>query len=169
VLSPSLVQLEVICGMALAQPACFNPRTKMEKHCMELRLHTAQQGLMVIGRGLLGLYFIVPGITKIMGFDATAQYMAAHGVPMIPLLLSATIVIQVGGGAGLLAGYRTQLIAFVLAGLTLIISLFMHDFWAMPAGLERAHETQNFVKNMAIMAGLLYIAGARLKNTDEPG
>jgi putative oxidoreductase len=47
----------------------------------------------------------------------------------------------------------------VLAGLTLVISVFMHDFWGMEEGLERAHEMQNFVKNMAIMAGLLYVAG----------
>ena len=52
-----------------------------------------------------------------------------------------------------------QLMAFILAGLTLIISLFMHDFWGMEEGLQRAHEMQNFVKNMAIMAGLLYVAG----------
>ncbi|MDZ7824984.1 MAG: hypothetical protein U5R48_01820 [Gammaproteobacteria bacterium] len=47
----------------------------------------------------------------------------------------------------------------MLAGLTLVISLFMHDFWNMEAGLEQAHETQNFVKNMAILAGLMCVAG----------
>ena len=46
-----------------------------------------------------------------------------------------------------------------LAGLTLLISLFMHDFWNSYEGGNSAHETQNFVKNMAIMAGLLYVAG----------
>ncbi|MGM0632113.1 MAG: hypothetical protein ACQETO_02965 [Pseudomonadota bacterium] len=36
----------------------------------------------------------------------------------------------------------------------------MHDFWTMEEGLQRSHETQNFVKNMGIMAGLLALAGA---------
>lgn len=118
--------------------------------------------VLLIGRGLLGLYFILPGISKITGFAATSEYMAAHGVPLIPVLLVVTIVFQIGGGLALMFGFKTQLVAFVLAGLTLVISIFMHNFWVMEEGLERNHEVQNFVKNLAIMAGLLYVAGARL-------
>lgn len=119
--------------------------------------------MLLIGRGLLGLYFILPGITKITGFAATSEYMAAHGVPLIPVLLVVTIVIQIGGGLALMFGFKTQLIAFLLAGLTIVINVFMHNFWSMEEGLERNHEMQNFVKNLAIMAGLLYVAGARLE------
>lgn len=122
---------------------------------------TAQRMLLLAGRALLGLYFVLPGITKITGFSDMSAYMAAHGVPFIPVLLVLTIVIQIGGGLSLMAGYKTQLVAFLLAGLTLIISVFMHDFWSMEEGLQRAHEMQNFVKNMAIMAGLMYVAGSR--------
>lgn len=111
--------------------------------------------LVLLGRGLLGLYFIVPGITKVTGFAATSEYMASKSVPMIPILLVVTIIIQIGGGLSLVAGYRTQLVAFVLAGLTLVISLSMHDFWNVET------EMQNFIKNMAIMAGLLYVAGVK--------
>jgi len=134
---------------------------------MQTQLLTAQKVLAVLGRGLLGLYFIVPGISKITGFEATSEYMAAHSVPLIPVLLALTIIIQIGGGISLLAGYRTQIVAFVLAGLTLVISLFMHNFWTLPEGIEQAHETQNFVKNMAIMAGLLYLAGARVVDKSD--
>ena len=122
---------------------------------MENQIATAQRLMELVGRGLLGLYFIVPGITKITGFAATSEYMASKSVPMVPILLVVTIVIQIGGGLSLIAGYRTALIAFVLAGLTLVISLFMHDFWNVES------EMQNFIKNMAIMAGLLYVAGVR--------
>ena len=72
-----------------------------------------------------------------------------------------TIALQIGAGISLLIGYRAQIMAFLLGGLTLLISLFMHDFWNLEEGLERAHETQNFIKNMAIMAGLMYVAGIR--------
>ena len=116
--------------------------------------------LATMGRVLLGLYFIIPGITKITGYDATSQYMADHGMILIPFFLILTIIIQVGGGLIMVAGYQTKITAFILAGLTLVISLVMHDFWTMPAGeLQTGHETQNFVKNMAIMAGLLAMAG----------
>jgi putative oxidoreductase len=125
--------------------------------------------LLLTGRGLLGLYFIVPGISKITGFAQTSDYMAAHDVPFIPVVLALTIAIQIGGGLALMFGFRAQLIAFVLAGLTLVISIFMHNFWAMPEGLERNHELQNFIKNLAIMAGLLYVAGSRQRSpTTQP-
>ena len=120
----------------------------------------AQRALLLVGRGLLGLYFIVPGITKITGWDGMVEYMAAHGVPLIPVLLVLTIIIQIGGGLCLAIGFRTRLMAFLLAGLTLVINVCMHDFWNVEEGIQQAHETQNFIKNLAIMAGLMYAAGA---------
>ncbi len=124
-------------------------------------LALAQKTLLLTGRALLGLYFIIPGISKITGFAAMSAYMEAHGVPLIPVLLGVTIVLQIGGGTSLLLGYRAQLMAFLLAGLTVAISLNMHDFWNLDEGPDRAHETQNFIKNLAIMAGLMFVAGSR--------
>jgi len=124
------------------------------------QLDTARRILKITGRVLLGLYFIVPGISKITGWAATSAYMAQHGVPLVPVLLAITIVLQVGGGACLAIGYRTRLMAFLLAGLTLLISLFMHDFWNAYEGGNTGHELQNFIKNLAIMAGLLYVSGS---------
>jgi putative oxidoreductase len=126
---------------------------------MNNNIINAQRAMLLIGRSLLGLYFILPGISKITGFAGMSEYMAAHGVPFVPVLLVLTIILQLGCGAALVAGLRTQLMAFVLAGLTLVISIYMHNFWGMEEGMERAHEMQNFIKNMAIMAGLLYVAG----------
>ena len=120
----------------------------------------ARRALTLTGRALLGLYFIVPGIAKVTGWAATSAYMDQHGVPFVDLLLALTIILQVGGGACLALGYRAGLMAFLLAGLTLVISLFMHDFWNSYEGGDSAHEMQNFIKNLAIMAGLLYVAGS---------
>lgn len=113
---------------------------------------------LLIGRLLLGLYFILPGVQKIMQFDTMSQYMAKHSVPMINVLLVITIALQISGGIALIVGYRGKLAAFILAGLTFVISIYMHNFWNLPEGGNVAHETQNFVKNMAIMAGLLIVA-----------
>ena len=112
------------------------------------------------GRIILGLYFIVPGgLMKIVNYQGTADYMAAHGMIMIPFFLVLTIIIQLGAGAALIAGYKAQIAAFLLAGLTLVISLVMHDFWDVADALQRGHETQNFVKNLGIIAGLLVLSG----------
>jgi putative oxidoreductase len=128
------------------------------------QLDTAQRLLRIAGRVLLGLYFIIPGITKITGWAAMSAYMTQHGVPLVPVLLVITIILQVGGGACLAIGYRAPLMAFLLAGLTLLISLFMHDFWNTYDGGDPGHELQNFIKNMAIMAGLLYVAGSSYRS-----
>lgn len=117
------------------------------------------RALSVAGRLLLALYFLVPGVMKIVDFDGSVEYMAAHGMVAIPAFLILTIVLQVGGAIFLAIGYRVQLTAFILAGLVLVISVVMHNFWTMEAGLQQAHEMQNFIKNLAIMAGLMVLAG----------
>ena len=84
--------------------------------------------------------------------------MEVHGVPAVAALLPITIVLQLGGGAALIAGWQIRATALMLAGMTLVINVFMHDFWNVYEGLSQQHETQNFVKNLAIMAGLLALA-----------
>jgi len=115
----------------------------------------------VIGRILLGLYFLIPGISKVAGFEATAIYMSEHGMILIPFFLGITIILQIGGGMALILGFRISEVSFMFAVLTLIISLVMHDFWNLESGIQQAHEMQNFVKNMAIMAGLLVLSATQ--------
>ncbi|MDA1073303.1 MAG: DoxX family protein [Proteobacteria bacterium] len=118
------------------------------------------KSLVLMGRLLLGLYFLVHGISKITGFDATATYMTTHGMMGVPFFLVLTIVLQVGGGVLVIIGRWLKPTAFVLAGLVLVISVMMHDFWNVYEGVDQGHETQNFIKNLAIMAGLMVLAGA---------
>ena len=118
-----------------------------------------ENACLLAGRVLMGVYFILPAITKITDFEGTSEYMAAHNVPLIPVLLVITIIIQLGAGGALIVGFKGKYAAFLLAGLTIVITLFMHDFWGYDEGLERTHELQNFFKNMGITAGLLMVAG----------
>ena len=46
------------------------------------------RALYLFGRALLGLYFIVPGIMKVMSFSGTAEYMASHGMVFVPVFLT---------------------------------------------------------------------------------
>ena len=113
---------------------------------------------LLLGRLLMGTYFILPGLQKITNYQTMTDYMIAHSVPVTTFLLPVTIVIQIIAGIAIIIGYKGRLAAFVLAGLTLVISIYMHDFWSMLESLERTHETQNFFKNMGIMAGLLFVS-----------
>ena len=113
---------------------------------------------LLLGRLLLGTYFILPGLQKISNYQGTTDYMLAHSVPATASLLPVTIALQIILGLAIIIGFKGKFSAFILAGLTLVISVYMHDFWSMVEGLARTHETQNFFKNMGIMAGLLMIS-----------
>ena len=113
---------------------------------------------LMLGRTLLGLYFIGPGMTKVAGYQGYLDLMASKGVPLVEILLPLTILIQVGAGLFLIAGKNLRVSALLLFGLTILINLFIHNFWALAGDPGQAHETQNFVKNLAIAAGLLVLA-----------
>nr|WP_297350006.1 DoxX family protein [uncultured Glaciecola sp.] len=113
---------------------------------------------LLLGRFLLGVYFIVPGVQKITQYEFMAQYMSKHSVPFINELLPVTIVLQILLGIVIIVGFKAKLSAFLLAGMTLVISLYMHNFWNLPEGADVRHETQNFFKNMGVMAGLLVLS-----------
>lgn len=122
---------------------------------------TFEKLMVTTGRVMLGIYFFVPGgLMKVFNFQGTADYMAANGMFMVTFFLVLTILIQLGAGSAMIVGYQTKFAAFLLAGLTLVINVVIHDFWTLtPGELQTAHETQNFVKNLGIVAGLLVCAG----------
>ena len=112
----------------------------------------------VVGRSLLGLYFIVPGLSKIFDYMGTLALMQMKGVPLSSVLLPLTITIQIIGGFFLILGKSLRLSALLLFGLTIIINVYIHDFWTLAGDPSQAHESQNFIKNLAIAAGLLVLA-----------
>ena len=112
----------------------------------------------ITGRSLLGLYFIGPGLSKVFDFASTLALMRMKGVPFSLFLLPLTIAIQLLGGIFLILGKNLRLTAFMLFGLTIFINVFIHNFWALNGDPSQAHEIQNFVKNLAIAAGLLVLA-----------
>ena len=112
----------------------------------------------ITGRSLLGLYFIGPGLSKVFDFASTLVLMRMKGVPFSLFLLPLTIAIQLLGGIFLILGKNLRLTAFMLFGLTIFINIFIHNFWALNGDPSQAHEIQNFVKNLAIAAGLLVLA-----------
>lgn len=113
----------------------------------------------LVGRSMIAALFILSGVYKLQHWDASALYMAQHGVQVVQALLALTVVIELGAGAGLILGFRTRLMALVLFAFTLVVNFVMHDFWTMgDAELARV-EIQLFSKNMAIAGGLLMIVG----------
>ena len=117
-----------------------------------------EKTFITLGRILLGLYFLLPGISKIPTYAGTTENMLLHNIPLASILLPITIVLQIGLGVMLIIGYRIKESALILAALTIFINIGMHDFWNEYPNTDAGHETQNFVKNLAIFAGLIVLS-----------
>ncbi|OUW37064.1 MAG: hypothetical protein CBD35_05560 [Verrucomicrobia bacterium TMED175] len=111
-----------------------------------------------LGRFLLGLYFLLPGLAKVFLFQENLDVVILREVPLPTISLTLVAICQVVLGLFLMLGKYIQLSAIILAVVTLLINLYIHDFWNMSGELNQDHETQNFVKNLAILAGLLVLS-----------
>jgi len=106
------------------------------------------------GRVLLGHIFLLAGINKISGYEGTAGYMEAMGVP--GALLPLVIILEIAGGLALIIGFRTKWVALALAGFTVLAAVLFH------ADFSDQMQMILFMKNWAITGGLLmvYVYGA---------
>lgn len=120
--------------------------------------------LLIVGRVLLALYFLLPGIMKFIAWDGHLALMEKHGMVMIPFLLAFAAILQITGSLMIIANRYVAVAAITLAGLVLVINVNLHDFWNL-MGADAGHEKQNFIKNMAIFAGLLILSGITWKDT----
>lgn len=120
---------------------------------------TAHPAVLLIGRLLLALIFILSGSSKITGFAGTVGYMASQGLPVPQLLIIPAILIELGGGLLILIGYQTRWAALAIVLFLIPTTLIFHAFWAVPAEQVQMQMIQ-FQKNLAIMGGLLCLMAA---------
>ena len=110
-----------------------------------------------IGRVLLASLFVISGILKITAFSGVVGYMTSLGVPFAALAVPATIVVELGGGLALMAGWNVRPIAIIVALFTVAATLTAHRFWeADPANVQ--NQLNNFLKNISIIGALLMLA-----------
>jgi putative oxidoreductase len=119
-----------------------------------------------LGRFLLGLYFLLPGLAKVFFFQENLDVVITREVPLPGISLSIVAVAQIFFGTMLMVGKFVQIGSIVLALVTVLINLYIHDFWNMADNPDQAHETQNFVKNLGILAGLLVLSATKLNKLD---
>jgi putative oxidoreductase len=109
------------------------------------------------GRMLVGVLFLVAGIMKAMNIAGTAAYMTRLGFPAPELMAYLSTIIEIAGGALLIIGWQTRRIAWFLAIYVLIALGAAHRFWEYEAA-QRGNQINHFLKNLAIIGGLLYVA-----------
>jgi putative oxidoreductase len=109
-----------------------------------------------LARFLLAAIFVASGFGKIADFSGTQGYMASVGMPATALFLIGAILVEVLGGLALVVGYRARLAALSLALFLVPTTLLFHAFWSAPPEAAQM-QTINFMKNLAIIGGLLYV------------
>jgi len=107
--------------------------------------------LPLLGRVLIGAPFILSGLSKLAAHDATVGYIGSVGLPLPQLGWLIAMVVEMGGGALLLVGYRARLVALVVGLFTLATAIFFHRNFA------DQNQMIHFLKNIMLAGGLLQI------------
>src|SRR5689334_271527 len=131
----------------------------------------ATRYLPVVGRPMIGLPFVMSGLSKLGAFSATTEMISAVGLPSPPLAFAVAVATEFGGGLLLIAGYRARYAAAALALFSLATAMSFHTNFA------DQNQMIHFLKNVIMAGGLLQIAafgaGAlsidNLRQTDDLG
>lgn len=116
-----------------------------------------QNPLALLARLLFAALFLPAGLGKLTGFEATVGYIASVGLPLPALGAAIALVVEIAGSAALITGFFARPAALVLAGFTLVASVFFHAFWAVPADQQFVQQLL-FFKNVGVAGGLFAIA-----------
>lgn len=109
----------------------------------------------LLGRILISSLFLVAGIRKLMAVAGTAGYLAKLGFPAPEIMVWLAILIEVGGGLLLLIGWKTRWVSWVLIVFVAVATFMAHRFWDFSDPGQYAAQLNNFLKNIAIIGGLL--------------
>ena len=114
----------------------------------------------VSARILVATLFLMNGF-GIVDQSFAIHEMIARGIPanLASALNMAGRVVEIFSGAGLLFGLYPQICAVALIAFLIPATLIAHPFWIEPSKLFQI-QLVNFLKNLAIMGGLLFIASA---------
>jgi len=101
------------------------------------------------GRVLLVVLFLLSGIGKLGAYSATAAYMSSAGVS--GALLPAVIAIELVGALAIILGWKTRIVAALLAGFSVLTALTFHNNFADQIQMIM------FLKNISIAGGFLLL------------
>ena len=118
-----------------------------------------EDALLLLARLALAALFVPSGLGKLADLAGFAAELARLGVPAAALLARVNAGVELLGGLALALGVGTRGAALLVAGSTVAVTLLAHGFWAAPAG-QQAVQTIQFLKNLAIVGGLLAVAAA---------
>ena len=102
-----------------------------------------------VGRLFIALIFFMSGLNKIGNYANTAGWMESAGVP--GALLPLVIALEVVGGAAIILGWQTRIVAFLFAGFCLLSAIIFH------ADFSDQMQMGMFMKNVGLAGGFLIL------------
>jgi putative oxidoreductase len=120
---------------------------------------TAIRYLPFLGRLLIGLPFMISGLSKVANYAGTIALIKSSTLPLPPsLAYGGAIAVEVGCGLLMVVGYQTRVVAAIFSLFCLATAFFFHLNFADP------NQIFHFIKNLVMTGGLLqlvtYGAGA---------
>lgn len=112
----------------------------------------ATRYLSLAGRLLIGLPFVMGGLSKLAAYGPTTATIAAVGLPVPPLAFVVAVVLELGGGLLLVAGYQVRPVAIALAAFCFVTAASFHSNFA------DQNQMIHFLKDVMMAGGLLQIA-----------
>jgi putative oxidoreductase len=103
------------------------------------------------GRLLIGLPFAMSGLGKLAATGPTTEMIRAAGLPLPAVALALAVVVELGGGLLLVAGFRARTVAAVLALFSIATAVSFHSNFA------DQNQMIHFLKNVMMAGGLLQI------------
>ena len=113
------------------------------------------QYLLLLGRILFTLIFFasLPGNFN----KEKSSSAAANGLPFASLLVPASSVMAYIGSTSVLLGIYGRYGACLLIIFLIPVSLVQHKFWTIADPMKRRMQYINFLKNIGLVGGALYI------------
>ncbi|QPF94642.1 DoxX family protein [Bradyrhizobium commune] len=105
----------------------------------------------LVGRLMIGLPFAMSGFGKLAAYGATTAYIASAGLPVPPLAYAIAVLVELGGGLLLIAGYQARSVALTMAVFSLAAAVSFHNNFA------DQNQMIHFLKNVMMAGGLLQI------------
>jgi putative oxidoreductase len=112
--------------------------------------------LVVTGRTLFSLHFLVTSLLHVVKFEFLVAQMAVRGVPAPRFFLILATVLQVLGALSIMLGYKAKTGALLLILFIVPSTPVMHNFWALQ-GQDAFVNFAFFIRNISILGALLLI------------
>lgn len=118
---------------------------------------TARDAVLLAARILLASLFLIAGFDKATNLPAATAFMATSNVPLPELYASIAAAIELAGGAALVFGMVTQIVAPLFVVYVFLTAVIGHPYWTV---VGPAHDNMlfHFWKNIAICGGFLLLA-----------